>query len=706
MRLVRRLQHTVIKVVVDLFGSMDGSALLYLYKVSAGFRLMYSINNINKTIIIMVKQNLLTKLLLLFALIVGSTSVWAEDEITLNFSDYATANSWVNETAYTGSISINSDVSVSCVSGGNNGKYYTSNTSWRHYESNNGAITITTNSGTLNSITFTYANNNKGVLIYEGTNYATGTECTAVSGQTTATFTVGHSSGTKAGNVQIQTITVKYTPASSDPSSEAYFAVTTPSISFPATTTYSQVATTAEGYDGIIIYEITANTAGATISGSTVTVTQEGSVTVKATAPAITGFAKSEASYTLTVTDTRTKPDLTFAENTQSVTVDETLDAPILTNPNNLVVTYSSDNTSVATVDANGNVTGVAAGTATITASFDGNDEYKPGSASYTIIVNKEELAYNVKETISNLGYEFWSEITSSKSSADEINGSQNGISIKIEKATGTAPRADDSYVRFYKNCLMTISAPSGAYITKIQFLEPSTEAKWEGSMDVNKGFYDNSSKTWYATETDVTKLVLTGVTGTNRIGGMEIYLMVSPLSITPAKQYVSFCSPYALDFTDTGLTAYVVSAETETSVSLTAVNRVPANTGLVLKGTANTNYTVPVLSGEADTFENKLEATGTEGVTVDANSVYVLSDGQFKLYTGTTIVGGKAYLPTTSGAPALSLDFGEGTTGINLTSVNGLHTTDNVYFDLSGRRIAQPTKGLYIVNGKKVLVP
>lgn len=604
---------------VGLTGDTVRSALLYLYKVSAGFRLMYSINIINKTIIIMVKQNLLTKLLLLFALIVGSTSVWADDIIESNFTD-KDLTVGDNELKWTGT-----NISQFEKSGDARGVQSNKNTTAMVFTSN---ATQTEVLGTIKKIVVTAsANAERSISVTVGGNNF-GTTQSVAKGSKNADFTFeGNASGT---------IVISFNAGSS--SSSCW-------------------------------------------------------------------IKKIVVTYAANITDNRTNPELVYTVTSQTINIGETLTAPALTNPYDLSVTYSSDKTSVATVDANGNVTGVAAGTATITASFDGNDEYKPGSASYTIIVNREELAYNVKETISNLGYDFWSEITSSGSSADEINGSQNGIDIKIEKATGTAPRADGNYVRFYKNCIMTISAPTGSYFTKIVFKEPLSGNEWKGTMDPDKGDYDNTEKTWYASETGVTKLVLTGVTGTNRIGGMEIYLMVSPLSITPAKQYVSFCSPYALDFTDTGLTAYVVSAETETSVSLTAVNRVPANTGLVLKGTANTNYTVPVLSGEADTFENKLEATGTEGVTVDANSVYVLSDGQFKLYTGTTIVGGKAYLPTTSGAPALSLNFDEGTTGINLTSVNGLQTTDNVYFDLSGRRIAQPTKGLYIVNGKKVII-
>ena len=41
---------------------------------------------------------------------------------------------------------------------------------------------------------------------------------------------------------------------------------------------------------------------------------------------------------------------------------------------------------------------------------------------------------------------------------------------------------------------------------------------------------------------------------------------------------------------------------------------------------------------------------------------------------------------------------------GITTTN-NGQLMMDNVYYDLNGRRVENPTQGLYIVNGKKVFV-
>ena len=86
----------------------------------------------------------------------------------------------------------------------------------------------------------------------------------------------------------------------------------------------------------------------------------------------------------------RPEAGLAYAEADQKklTILSETFTAPTLVNPNSLAVSYASNNTDVAEVNAStGAVTIKAAGVAVITASFDGNDDYKAGSASYTIYV-------------------------------------------------------------------------------------------------------------------------------------------------------------------------------------------------------------------------------------------------------------------------------------------------------------------------------
>ena len=144
--------------------------------------------------------------------VIGSTTTFtpiqsSETEVTVSISDYATANSWTNSTAYT-SVVIDGNITATGASGGNNGKYYSSNYSWRFYEGDSGSITITASTGTIKSITFVYTNGNNGVLTYGGENKTSGTSVSINSNS--ATFSVSHSSGTKSGNVQITSITVAY----------------------------------------------------------------------------------------------------------------------------------------------------------------------------------------------------------------------------------------------------------------------------------------------------------------------------------------------------------------------------------------------------------------------------------------------------------------------------------------------------------------
>jgi hypothetical protein len=70
------------------------------------------------------------------------------------------------------------------------------------------------------------------------------------------------------------------------------------------------------------------------------------------------------------------------------------------------------------------------------------------------------------------------------------------------------------------------------------------------------------------------------------------------------------------------------------------------------------------------------------------------------------TVPAGKALLPASEVSSARELTFvfeDSETTGVE--NVNRETITNNQFFDLSGRKVANPAKGLYIVNGKKVII-
>ena len=96
------------------------------------------------------------------------------------------------------------------------------------------------------------------------------------------------------------------------------------------------------------------------------------------------------------------EPELAFPATSYTIRLGEHLNAPVLTNPSKLPVTYSSNKTYVATVDAQtGLVTIKGVGRATITASFPGDTNYKAGSANYTIVVL-------TKDILSGYDYFYW----------------------------------------------------------------------------------------------------------------------------------------------------------------------------------------------------------------------------------------------------------------------------------------------------------
>lgn len=171
------------------------------------------------------------------------------------------------------------------------------------------------------------------------------------------------------------------------------------------------------------------------------------------------------------------------------------------------------------------------------------------------------------------------------------------------------------------------------------------------------------------------------------------------------AKGYASLCSAYALDFSAATSKAYIAKVEGNV-VKMTAVTKVPAGKGIIVKGEAES---IPTYTGsDFDDFTDNELVGVLENTTVTANTVSVLSevDGVegFYKFAGTTIPAGKAYLnAVATAARGFSLVFDDGeTTGITSTA---MQPSTEPYYDLQGRRVAQPTRGLYIVNGKKVVI-
>ena len=182
-----------------------------------------------------------------------------------------------------------------------------------------------------------------------------------------------------------------------------------------------------------------------------------------------------------------------------------------------------------------------------------------------------------------------------------------------------------------------------------------------------------------------------------------------SDVVLVPSVTYTTLTSDYALDITNVyGMTAYIVKDNDASDgyVTLTQVNKVPANTGLILKvNSPGYPYSIPVLTGAADDVTgNKMAGSATEETEIAAGGGYILKNGAFHPANAGNLPAGKAYLAISASAPILNLDF-DGTTGIKSVDSGQVTVDSSEVYNLNGQRVAQPTKGLYIVNGKKVII-
>ncbi len=373
---------------------------------------------------------------------------------------------------------------------------------------------------------------------------------------------------------------------------------------------------------------------------------------------------------------------ISYEQTEYNITVSEAKSfvAPTLTNPNELAVTYSSSDENVAVVDKN---TGEilleeAEGVVTITATFAGDETYKVGYASYTItivdpdkkgaITNPYTVAevYDGKATGSDIyvkGYivgEFVSSTTNPRTS-----GFTTDANIAIADKFTTEPTAAESIPVGLSDALKEVwgnKKNSGAFI---------------GVQVVLKG---NAEKYF-------------------SVKGIKSVSEVSQLATISDAEWATMVAAHDTKF-PAGVTAYVVS-NVSTYATLDPVTKIKAGEAVILNGEAG-DYVMGTPDETPADADNMLQVG--DGTTETTNP-YVLSKKNdvvgFYHWSGTVDnLNGKVYIEGTTNAREF-IGF-SATTGIE--TVNVERGTMNGAFNLAGQRVAQPTKGLYIVNGKKVV--
>ena len=258
--------------------------------------------------------------------------------------------------------------------------------------------------------------------------------------------------------------------------------------------------------------------------------------------------------------------------------------------------------------------------------------------------------------------------------------------------------------------------------------LPKDTEFKFVSNNNGFVGWYGNKSNSSIAT--DGSNITISGDGVYTITANFDTYAYEAPALVKETASVGTYgmatlCSKYALDFTGiTNVKAYIITEHTKATGGLTksqVTGKVKAETGLYLEGDANESADVPTTIYTTSAGTNMLvgvTASTDISQTDGENTNYVLTRNTangnvatpkfYKVNTaGNTVPAGKAYLqiPTANAAPEFFWFNENMPTDISATLNNNEKIKNNKVFNLAGQRVMNPTKGLYIVKGKKAVI-
>lgn len=519
----------------------------------------------------------------------------------------------------------------------------------------------------------------------------------------------------------IKTVKINYTESSSTAEQET-------TLSFPSTSVTANVGETitipaatlkageTELTDKTITYSCEGDKTGVVESFDPTTRkltlgSVAGTATVTASFAGDATYAASSASYTITVQDNRATPTLTFGKESYSFDLGATV-TPFtnqLTAPEGVTVVYSS-NSDVATVDeTTGEVTvnTAAVGKATITATFAGNNSYKPATATYMLEVvdpNNMEATFDFSKP-GDYGVTLPSSGGKEMAVGDQLKSGDVTLEITdLGTTTYGIKWWSDQTLRTYNNAEFQLKAPEGYLLTSVDIVASQTEYKSYYIEGGNKGANWTGSKQVVTVKNDSQK--------SSRINSITVtYAKLESLT-TAASGFATYAADYDVNYSALGLTAYTIALdEANNKVSYNRfVGVVPANKAVLVQGEASKKYELTPADGAADaTFTTDLKASdGT--VTAAEDKIYAFGtlNGKsgFKLVSnGITIPAKKGYLELTGMNAAKPTFFAFDGIGTGISHIEADADLENAaMYNLAGQRVDKSYKGVVVVNGKKML--
>ena len=237
-------------------------------------------------------------------------------------------------------------------------------------------------------------------------------------------------------------------------------------------------------------------------------------------------------------------------------------------------------------------------------------------------------------------------------------------------------------------------------------FVMSSSEASGDNLLNAANGYNEDTYEgvgTWH---------------GNEDAGNYWQFIKVTEVPLTiAANDYTTLCLPFNVELPENStVKAYYASAAAGDVLKLTEITNgiIPANEGVILHNTSEAeaaNINLTITTEEATLTENKLKGVTAKREGYDALSNYVLAakNGATGFYKAkfTAITANKAYLPVANvqgvQGVMMAFSFGDEVTGID--NVNAAAPAAKKYYDLQGRRVLYPAKGIFVTeDGQKVL--
>ncbi len=405
----------------------------------------------------------------------------------------------------------------------------------------------------------------------------------------------------------------------------------------------------------------------------------------------------------------------------------ETLEATVSPdNASNKYVSWSSSNENVATVE-DGVVTAKAVGTTVVTATSNA-DATKTASCHVTVTadataVTTAVLFHETFDKCSGTGGTgtYSGSVGSSTIYTDEswtARSNCGGADKCLKFGTSSDASMTTSTISLTGSATLTYRVAGWKSGTNTLAVS-ATGATVSGDIAITM-----TAATWTPHTVSITgatgSVTITFSGGRGFIDDIKIVQKRTTVDVTlNAAGFASYCSPFALNLTPTAdYTAYTVAAAGGNAVTFTKIpGRVAANTPFILYNPDNASQAVsiPIIANNdaaiAAVSNNELVGTLSPTYVEAAEGYYNfgLSGSKFaKMNTG-VVKANKAYLPVSntmlqSSAPSLSIVFNHEET-TNIHHIEQLKEKKGVLYNLSGQRINTPSKGLYIWNGRKVIV-